>query len=698
MTSSDGLSWSDQHPLTNDLHQVVYGNGVFAAVGDHTAHTSTDGRVWTTSVVAGSLAALTTGNGRFLAVGNSIWRSMDGLAWDKVEVDFSLDLSRASLTGAAYGQGVYVIVGYDLLTVWGMPSKAGRILASHDGANWTNVGPASLPELRSVTFAQGTFVAAGVGVILTSTNGWDWTNRRSDADAAVNNIRFAEHSFFAVGDQGIILESGVLPEREDGPGLFTRRLPSQYSPSRPVQVVLETVPAANAQSYLIQEHVPVGWEFRSASDAGTFDVETGQVRFGPFHDHEARTLSYELAVPGAENGKGRFHGTAQVDGNTVEITGDSELSGPLPNLLTTWSAQHAGTSTNLTSITYGGGLFVAVGEGGTVIVSPDGQTWTPQPIATQSILTAVTYGAGQYLAAGTSSAWISPDAKVWNPSLGPDGLNGQTVSLLGLTYSRGAFVAAGATGAGGAVFTLVPGQSWQVAGSTPPLGGELACVAAGDQQIIAGGGRQWSSSYGAGTRLGSSGLTYWTLRESGTTGEIRGIAWGQGMFVAVGNTTKPDYRSFLLNSLDGTNWTRSIITPALFGITYGGELFVAVGTDGVISSSRDGTIFRGATNSDSRTLRAVAYGNGRFVAVGDQGAVVTSDRVVPQFTDIRKVLTQPAMLRLDSPAAAEIEASANLRDWLPVRTLTNNAAGLFPAETIDRASHRFYRARLVPVP
>src|SRR5687767_13556440 len=56
----------------------------------------------------------------------------------------------------------------------------------------------------------------------------------------------------------------------------------------------------------------------------------------------------------------------------------------------TWSDDLDG----LYGLHWANGLWVAVGDGGTVRTSTDGETWTPRPTGTTAALTDVTHGAG----------------------------------------------------------------------------------------------------------------------------------------------------------------------------------------------------------------------------------------------------------------------------------------------------------------
>ena len=49
---------------------------------------------------------------------------------------------------------------------------------------------------------------------------------------------------------------------------------------------------------------------------------------------------------------------------------------------------------------YGNSLFVAVGDGGVILTSPDGVNWTARVSGTYNSLFGVTYGNGTFVAVG----------------------------------------------------------------------------------------------------------------------------------------------------------------------------------------------------------------------------------------------------------------------------------------------------------
>ena len=83
---------------------------------------------------------------------------------------------------------------------------------------------------------------------------------------------------------------------------------------------------------------------------------------------------------------------------------------------------------------------------------------------------------------------------------------------------------------------------------------------------------------------GSNDLLNFVQRTSSFgTSAIRCVAYGNGLFVAVGASGK------LATSSNGITWTQgtsSFGTSAINGITYGNGLFVAVGSNGKIATSQ----------------------------------------------------------------------------------------------------------------
>ena len=98
------------------------------------------------------------------------------------------------------------------------------------------------------------------------------------------------------------------------------------------------------------------------------------------------------------------------------------------------------------------------------------------------------------------------------------------------------------------------------------------------------------------------------------------LAFGQNMYVAVGS------RGIILKSADGDHWIESDSGTKrdLRGIAYGNDTFVAVGSNGVVLVSHDGSEWVKQTSGITAKLSSITFGNNLFVAVAFNGNILTS--------------------------------------------------------------------------
>jgi hypothetical protein len=109
----------------------------------------------------------------------------------------------------------------------------------------------------------------------------------------------------------------------------------------------------------------------------------------------------------------------------------------------------------------------------------------------------------------------------------------------------------------------------------------------------------------------------------GANVNLRAVAFGNGMFVAVGRGIP------IATSPDGINWTirrlpNEARTMTFNAIAFGNGAFVAVGNSGCMARSRDGVNWTVATISGSH-LNGITFARGMFVAVGSGARVITSE-------------------------------------------------------------------------
>ncbi len=130
-----------------------------------------------------------------------------------------------------------------------------------------------------------------------------------------------------------------------------------------------------------------------------------------------------------------------------------------------------------------------------------------------------------------------------------------------------------------------------------------------------------------GTIFSSPDGTTWTKRESGSALYLSDITFGKDLFVAVGNKQ-------VLTSSDLNTWTQRVnvfdwkrVTPHsnyLSAVTFGNNMFVTVGWSGRLFTSQDGIEWTERSSGTSDNLKDVIFENGSFLVVGNSGTMLSS--------------------------------------------------------------------------
>src|SRR4026207_726617 len=131
-------------PPGSDLYNVRYGGGVYVAVGQGIA-TSPDGLIWTDRSldVINYFPSIIYFRDQFIIDGISRWTSPDGTQWTRPNAPVPTG-------GIAYGNGFFVTINWE-----------GGVATSPDGINWTPQDPGAGNSLGSICFGNGTFVGIG---------------------------------------------------------------------------------------------------------------------------------------------------------------------------------------------------------------------------------------------------------------------------------------------------------------------------------------------------------------------------------------------------------------------------------------------------------------------------------------------------------------------------------------------------------
>jgi hypothetical protein len=252
---------------------------------------------------------------------------------------------------------------------------------------------------------------------------------------------------------------------------------------------------------------------------------------------------------------------------------------------TDWTVRDpgAGVTTPLFGVTYGNGLWVTVGSGGTILTSPDAVAWTRRTSGVTAGLREVAFGAGAFVAVGPNRTVLtSPDGVEWTPRHVPS----DVPSLL------------------------------------------LAVAFTGTQFVAVGGDPSGALPSGSAVLTSPDGLA-WTRRAAPTSEALRDVAVGAGRILAVGFAVDGATPT-VLASTDGVAWSaRSLplvsgASRSLVAATHGPRGFLVADLEGGLFSSNDGVAWRNRTLPASRRLLGVAHDGARYCAVGEAGAVARS--------------------------------------------------------------------------
>ena len=341
-----------------------------------------------------------------------------------------------------------------------------------------------------------------------------------------------------------------------------------------------------------------------------------------------------------------------LTGIQAEPLGEWFIRNPLPQANT------------LSACAYGNGRWVALGTGGALVSSTDGEVWVagskPPEFTKESNgegvpqINAMVYGGGQFVAVGMlGMVWTSPDGLNWTSRQSGD----KAYTLTCIAYGNGIFVAGGHTNDTWGAYPLLSstdGIHWE---NRAPINVSYETVAFGNGVFIVSGdgtapwrslnGKNWTPVSGAPTypsgrvAFGADkfilyqrpkGYTDYTFSskdglswiKTGTTGDSPGreficpMIGTENGFVMAGIYNPTTLTSEIYTSPDGIIWT-SHAFPNGSGIPllcHGGGLIVAVGYGGEIHTSTNGQVWT-SRMTESYHLNDVTYANGLYVAVGE---------------------------------------------------------------------------------
>jgi hypothetical protein len=479
----------------------------------------------------------------------------------------------------------------------------GAVYSSLDGAVWDRQNSNVEAWLRGVAYGAGTFVAVGEeGTVITSGEGRQWSRVDVGTERSFNRVSFGGGKFLAVGDAGLALMSsdGLNWEAEET-GATGDLFGAAVGDGVRLVVGDEELRLFDGGEWgdvLGQAGGPPDWTYYAVLSGPTESLVVGRTG---------------LVVEGFRSGEDAYE----------------------------WSVQSPSVRSWLFDVAWVEGLFVAVGDRGTVLTSGSGAGWALE-LVPSALTNAVFLGVGGttnlVVAVGSQGALlISPNGSTNLTLTNSQGIVvTQEVSTLGVlwhavqpaptgmdlqgvTYHAGRYYV---TGDNGLVLSSERGTNW-TGQSTPTTqflsgiagfsGGLAACGKEG-ALIFSPDGSQWQEV--------SSGTTNWLYRVRAVNGQL--LAVGQ-------NGT-------ILASTNGMDWVRreSGSTEWFQDVVWIDHRYFIVGTAGTVISSDDGVEWEDAGTITGKSLSGAAHDGARLVVVGSEGAILRSP-VVPDKTPVEIV-------------------------------------------------------------
>ncbi len=308
-------------------------------------------------------------------------------------------------------------------------------------------------------------------------------------------------------------------------------------------------------------------------------------------------------------------------------------SASLPQVYTstdgvTWTVRNGVAPQALLDILWGGGRFVAVGYGGTIITSVDGISWTTRSSPTMEDLVAIGWSGSQYVAGGLKGAILtSPDGVTWTQRVSPT-----TNEINAIAWSGSNFAGVINTGQ---VILSQDGITWTIQGSITSnrlldvawFKGTFVAVGDWGTVITSPDGSAWSDhSFGAApfALIAASDSTVFSSIDAGATGKVLGVGLPTSTCMAL--------------ALD---WTR---TPSLLRVaTSGRSVFELTPTSGARVAVLSNLAFGPVSVGSAATLVAKVFN------IGSAQLTLNGFTLLSGSTDF--ALTSPALPLVLSPGA-----------------------------------------------
>lgn len=347
-------------------------------------------------------------------------------------------------------------------------TESGTLYLSTDRYNWNLIynAPSTTGSVRP--YYQNkiwTALEVNTDVLATSTNGLDWEEFDTGTNASFTSIQYFDNGNkihrISIGSTGGGGGPSVLWASGDS---YTLTIPAFGS-----------FAGGTTASITYADHTPAtaATTIKSRIEAlsgGTVDVTllstaTGWQGSGVDYEIEFKNVGPTSLV--TVNPTGVQANTTTIVNRWVFVgnTGTIYTATSSGTTFTDFTARTSGTSANLQDITWNPALneFIAVGQTGTILTSPNGVTWTSQASGTTELLYSVacSFGVGRVVATGTNGKIVHASIYTttsWLSATPPTTGTGKTIYSVYATGTR--FVTSLNVVPNGWIWTSTDGINW----------------------------------------------------------------------------------------------------------------------------------------------------------------------------------------------------------------------------------------------
>lgn len=283
----------------------------------------------------------------------------------------------------------------------------------------------------------------------------------------------------------------------------------------------------------------------------------------------------------------------------------------------TWTIRSGANTNARNGVAYGSGVFVSVGDAGSITTSTDGTTWTNRTSANVNIQYGVAYGNGFFVSVGASgSIQSSTDGITWT-----NRTTANNLTQFGVAYGNGVFVAVGANNTVCSIQSSTDAITWtNRTGFVAPA----TSITYGNGIFVVAGGNPATNTSLSFLATSANGTSF-TSQSLFSRGQMKSVTYGGGVYVTVGQA------GAIQTSTDAITWSlrTGAVTANQLGVTYANGVFVSVGDlgsdfKGTIQTSTNGITWVEQTGGHFTDQNAVTFANGVVVAVGGGGSIQTS--------------------------------------------------------------------------